>query len=114
MFYPKKTIRTPWHKTAGKIVFEGLDKDKNEIHNLRMPAYTKGQPVSVGFVDKHSPCGYNYERAFVLSEIPTKEHEMGLVKVSFGRKSKRQPMVLPFTSIHAACLASKRTFPVGA
>lgn len=114
MFYPKKTVSAPWNKTVGKIVFKGLDKDKKEIYNLVMPDYAPGTPVSVGFVDKHSPCGFNYERAFVLAQMPTKDTEMSNYKVSFGKKSKRAPMVVPMTSIHAACLAGKRAFQIEA
>ena len=114
MFYPKKTVSAPWHKTEGKIISKGTDKNGKEIHSLVMPDYAPGTPVSVGFVDKHSPCGFNYEAAWVLAQMPTKDTEMSNYKVSFGKKSKRAPMVVPLTSIHAACLAGKRAFPVGA
>lgn len=114
MFYPKKTVSAPWHKTEGKIVFKGTDKDGKEIHNLVMPDYAPGTPVSVGFVNKHSPCGFNYEAAWILAQMPTKDTEMSNYKVTFGKKSKRAPMVVPLTSIHAPNLAGKRTFPIEA
>lgn len=113
MFYPKKTVSATWNKTEGKIVFKGTDKNGKEIYNLVMPDYAPGTPVSVGFVDKHSPCGFSYEAAWVLAQMPTKDTEMSNYKVTFGKKSKRAPMVVSMTSIHAAYLAGKRAFPVG-
>ena len=109
---PIKTSTKAKVNKKGALIATGTDKDGKEIYNLVMPDYAPGTPVSVGFVDKHSPCGFNYEAAWILAQMPTKDTEMNNYKVTFGKKSKRAPMVVPLTSIHAACLAGKRAFSV--
>ena len=106
----KKTIFGGWNKFSGKIVSKGLDKDKNEIRCLEMPELTRGTPVSVRFSDKNAPNGFHYVAAWILAQMPTKDTEMSNFKITFGKNSKRERMVVPMTSIHAPCLVGKHYF----
>lgn len=90
------------HKLVKDMVhLVGTDKNGAPVYDFSVPGPKVGDPVVVQFTNAVG-APPNRVKAWILSKCETKPNEMEMYKVSFGRKSKRLPAIIPLTSIHGA------------